>query len=232
MRKLSLALLAATSLTFVAAQTALAADLPRRPAYKAPPPIVAIYDWTGFYIGGHLGGAWSSEDGTIVGTGQTGGLDPSGFIGGAQIGVNWQTGNWVFGIEGDFSWTNTDGSATVPAGIIAADHNWYATATGRIGYAWDNWLAYVKGGAAWMDADYSLVGFTTTGDTRTGWTIGTGLEWGLSPNWSAKVEYNYMDFGSDTFSLPTLTEFDTQVHAVKVGLNYRFPWGAPISTRY
>ncbi len=224
MRKISLALLAATSLTFVAAQAASAADLPRKPIYKAQPPIATIYDWTGFYIGGHLGGAWSSESATIVGTGATGGLDPSGFLAGGQLGFNWQNGNWVLGIEGDMSWTNADGSTTLPAGIVAADHNWYATATGRVGYAWNNLLAYVKGGAAWMDADYSLAG-VTTGDTRTGWTVGTGLEWGLGNNWSAKVEYNYMDFGNDRFTLPVATDFDSQVHVVKLGFNYRFPWG-------
>lgn len=232
MRRVTLALLATTGFVAIATATASAADLPRRPVYKAPPaPIAQIYDWTGFYIGGHLGGAWSSEEATLVGTGSTAGLDPSGFLAGGQIGVNWQNGNWVLGIEGDLSWTNADGSSTLAGNTIRSDHNWYATATGRIGYAWNNWLAYVKGGAAWMDADYSLVGITAS-DTRTGWTVGTGLEWGVAPNWSAKVEYNYMDFGTDRFALPASTDIDTQVHAVKFGLNYRFPWAGAISTRY
>jgi outer membrane immunogenic protein len=229
---MSLALFAAAALALGAVQAASAADLPRKPVYKAPPvPIATIYDWSGFYAGGHIGGAWSSEDATITGTGATAGIDPSGFLAGGQIGVNWQAGNWVLGLEGDMSWTNADGSAPLAGSTISSDHNWYATATGRLGYAWDNWLAYVKGGAAWMDADYTLAGLTV-GDTRSGWTVGTGLEWGLAPNWSAKVEYSYMDFGSDRFALPATTDIDTQVHVVKVGLNYRFPWGGPVQTRY
>ena len=129
-------------------------------------------------------------------TGITGNTDPSGFLGGAQIGFNWQTGAFVFGIEGDWSWTNADGSIASPV-ALTTEHNWYGTATARVGYAVDNWLWYVKGGAAWLDADYTIGGVTFS-DTRTGWTVGTGIEWALGPNWSAKLEYNYMDFGKDT----------------------------------
>ena len=79
---------------------------------------------------------------------------------------------------------------------LTTEHNWYGTATARVGYAVDNWLWYVKGGAAWLDADHTIGGVTFS-DTQTGWTVGTGLEWALGPNWSAKLEYNYMDFGKE-----------------------------------
>jgi outer membrane immunogenic protein len=232
MRQTTLALFVAAGLAVVTAQTASAADLPRRePIQKAPPPVARIYDWTGFYFGGHLGGAWSSEDAVWTATAFSTGTDPSGFLGGFQVGANWQNGNWVFGVEADWSWTNTDGSGTLGTASFTADHNWYATAAARVGYAWDNWLWYVKGGGAWLDADYSFGG-TRVGDTRSGWLVGTGLEWGLGPNWSGKLEYNYMDFGSDTFGFPAAVNVDTQVHAIKAGLNYRFPLSGPVGVRY
>jgi outer membrane immunogenic protein len=230
MRRFTLALAAATFALGVSA--ASAADLGQRPVYKAQPaPVMAAYNWSGFYVGGHLGYAWSSEEVSSALTGLTGTTDPDGFLGGAQIGFNWQTGAFVFGVEADWSWTNADGSTAIPF-AATSEHNWYGTATARVGYAVDNWLWYVKGGAAWIDSDYTIAG-VTTGDTRTGWTVGTGLEWALGPNWSAKIEYNYMDFGSERVSTPLLVDADTQVHLVKLGLNYRFDWGkAPVVARY
>jgi outer membrane immunogenic protein len=230
MRRFTLALAAATVALGVSA--ASAADMGQRPVYKAQPaPVMAAYNWSGFYVGGHLGYAWSSEEARSTLTGITGQTDPDGFLGGAQIGFNWQTGAFVFGVEADWSWTNADGSTAIPA-AITAEHNWYGTATARVGYAVDNWLWYVKGGAAWLDADHTI-GALTFSDTRTGWTVGTGLEWALGPNWSAKLEYNYMDFGKDTIGTVLPVEIDTQVHVVKAGINYRFDWGkAPVVARY
>ncbi len=227
MRRFALSLLAVAALA-LGAGTASAADLGQRPVYKAPPaPVMAAYNWSGFYVGGHLGYGWGSEEARFTASGLTGATDPDGFLAGAQLGFNWQTGAFVFGIEGDWTWTNADGTS---ATAVASDHNWYGSATGRLGYAWDNWLLYVKGGAAWMDADYTFGG--TGGGTRSGWTLGTGLEWAVGNNWSAKLEYNYMDFGSETYTLPTSTAIDTQVHLIKLGLNYRFGLGGPVATRY
>lgn len=230
MRRFTLALAAATVALGVTA--ASAADLGQRPVYKAQPAPVAIYNWSGFYIGGHAGYAWGREEITDNITGVTAATDPSGFLAGAQVGYNWQVGQWVFGIEGDWSWTNADGSAAIPGAIVTSEHNWYGTATARLGYAVDNWLWYVKGGAAWADADYSIAG-VSVGETRSGWTIGGGLEYGLTPNWSAKLEYNYLDFGKDSIAAPIGVQADTQVHLFKAGLNYRFDWGkAPVVARY
>lgn len=210
-------------------QAASAADIRRTapaPAYKAPP-VYASYNWSGLYIGGHLGYAWSGEDATFTGTGFSGALDPSGFLAGGQIGVNWQVGSWVLGVEGDWSWTNANGTGTVGATPVTSDHNWYATAAGRLGFAWDRWMIYGKGGAAWMDADYSTAA-GTAGSTRGGWMLGAGVEYGVTPNWSAKLEYNYLDLGTDNLVLPPATSVDTNVHTLKAGINYRFNWDGPV----
>ena len=228
-----------------------AADLGAKPVYKAPP-VAVMYNWSGFYIGGHVGGGWEQADSTLVvqpvvafPPGTVFGTRSSGVLAGGQLGVNWQTGNWVFGLEGDFSWTNTNGSVTNASPFIpglnltgTVNFNWLATATGRAGYAWNNWLAYVKGGAAF--ADFDLGGTVTVGgiaantvntfsDTRTGWTVGVGIENGFAGNWSWKLEYNYMDFGNQTYNLTatpaagvTTINHDLTVHAVKFGVNYRF----------
>jgi outer membrane immunogenic protein len=237
MRRFTLALAAVATIA-LGATAASAADLGQRPVYKAQPQmVVAAYNWSGFYIGGHLGYGWSKTDVHDHLTGLSGSADPSGFLGGGQIGFNWQTGAFVFGIEGDGSWTNADGSRTFSNGaVVTMEHNWYATLTGRVGYAVDNWLWYVKGGGAWSDADYSvvgpIVGTGSSGKTRSGWTVGTGLEWALAPNWSAKIEYNYLDFGREDIGAARF-DVDTQVHLVKLGLNYRFDWGkAPVVARY
>jgi outer membrane immunogenic protein len=230
MRRFTLALAAATVALGISA--ASAADLGQRPVYKAQPAPVVIYNWSGFYIGGHAGYGWGRETITDNITGVTGKTDPSGFIGGAQVGYNWQVSQWVFGIEGDWSWTNNDGSAAIPGAIVKSEYNWYSTLTGRVGYAVDNWLWYVKGGAAWADADYSIGG-VKVGDSRSGWTVGGGLEYGLTPNWSAKIEYNYLDLGKDNIGAPIGVHADSQVHLLKAGLNYRFDWGkGPVTARY
>jgi outer membrane autotransporter protein len=201
---------------------ASAADLPRR----LPPPMVApASPWTGFYVGAHVGGATSSE---VVD--QTGNTDPSGALGGLQAGYNWQIAPlWVAGIEGDFSWTNANGS--IPAAGVTSNHNWYSTLSGRLGYTLTpGWLVYGKAGGAWMNADYKQAldggGFITSNETRGGWNVGVGAEYLLAPQWSVKAEYNFLDFGKDT-NIPSLgTGVDTQVNQFKVGVNYHFMPGS------
>ena len=220
------------------ATPALAADLP----VKAPvAPVVAPYNWTGFYVGANLGGAWGKTQYTDplapAGVANTFNTDPDGFIGGGQVGLNYQIGPWVFGVEGEFSWSKLRGSGrgpvTPPAGsTLDTDANWIATAAGRVGYASDRWLFYVKGGAAWINVDHSFsnIGppaFTTSvRETHNGWTVGTGIEWAFARTWSAKVEYDYMDFGTDSLvfsalGFPFLLDVKQQIHAVKFGVNYR-----------
>ncbi len=192
-----------------------AADLTRRP----PPPLLQpIYSWNGFYVGGHLGGVTSSEDVSVGGITVLS-TDPSGFLGGVQAGYNYQIApNWLIGIEGELSWTSASGSSLG----FQSDHNWYDTLDARLGYVMGPWLLYAKGGAAWMNADYSVAPFSTN-VTRTGWNIGAGAEFMLAPQWSAKAEYNFLDFGKDNLGgLFSGIAVDTQVHEFKVGVNYHF----------
>lgn len=231
MRRFTLALAAAV--VAVGVTGASAADLGQRPVYKAQPaPLPVIYNWSGFYIGGHLGYGWGRDKITDMVTGVTGSSDANAFLGGAQAGYNWQVGQWVFGIEGDWSWTDAKGDVAIPGAIVNTKTNWYSTATGRLGYAVDNWLWYVKGGGAWADTD-TAIGGVSVGKTRSGWTIGGGVEYGLTPNWSAKLEYNYLDFGKDDIGAPIGVRSDMQAHLLKAGLNYRFDWGkAPVVAKY
>ena len=215
----------------LAAQPALAADLPLMT--KAPPRPLAVYNWTGFYAGAHLGGGWGDKDWVAVGVGPLGSHDISGFIGGGQIGFNYQIGAWVFGVEGDISGTTLKGEHvdTTFFGNNITEVEWFGTITGRVGYAWDRALLYVKGGGAWVRDKYTITDaglfFAGAATTKDGWTIGAGLEYAFAPRWSAKIEYNYLDFGSETVTFTTggggtfLREVDQQIHAVKAGLNYR-----------
>jgi outer membrane immunogenic protein len=155
---------------------------------------------------------------------------------------------WVFGIEGDFSASDVSGCTRFNTIALAGctDVNWYATVTGRLGIAFDRSLLYVKGGAAFTDEDHFIVSTAAGGGTastsisnsRTGWTVGAGLEYALWDNWSAKIEYNFMDFGTDNRTMTgvaggtTNFDIDQQVHVVKFGVNYRFNWGAPVVARY
>ena len=193
-----------------------AADLSRRPP---PPVLVPVSPWTGFYIGAHIGGATSSESVDFLGN-----TDPSGFIGGGQVGYNFQIAPlWIVGFEGDFSGTNANGS--IPAGPFTSNHNWYSTLSGRLGYTLaPAWLVYGKAGGAWMNADYAIPGLVSVNETRGGWNVGVGAEYMIAPQWSVKAEYNYLDFGKD--NIPALgTAVDTQVNEFKFGVNYHFAPG-------
>jgi outer membrane immunogenic protein len=165
---------------FLLAAPALAADLPARTYSKAPAPVAAVYDWTGFYIGGNVGGAWRSSD-VFTFTQPGGTFDPlafnashnSSFIGGVHGGYNWQAStNFVLGIEGDFSWTRLNASVPasptfvggVPATVnngpitVAASRNidWLSSVRGRVGYAWSSVLLYGTGGVAWARTTTAL----------------------------------------------------------------------------
>jgi outer membrane immunogenic protein len=218
------------------APSALAADLPvRQPApYTAPVAYVApLYNWSGIYVGGHLGGGFENSSWSDPFTGGSNTFNQSGFLGGGQIGANAQF-NWlVVGVEGDFSWTGLKGSGRDAVGnSINTNVNWASTVTGRAGVAFDRLLVYAKGGLAVANDKSTLNdiagGTANTSLTRTGWTAGAGLEYAFAPNWSAKVEYDYLGFGSQTLNLPTAafpaysTNASLNVQEVKAGINYRF----------
>jgi outer membrane immunogenic protein len=194
-------LVAAVSFSALAVP-AVAADLPvRTPVYKAPVPPVSS-NWSGFYVGGHAGYMWGrstvSEDGDLIEKD----APTNGFVGGALAGVNWQTGAWVLGLEGDFGWTNAHGTG-IRVNVLESNHydfNWTSHIRGRVGYATSNVLWFVAGGVALADFDYTeRVSGITTGSVFTGWTLGGGADIAINPNWIARVEYLHDDFGDKNF---------------------------------
>jgi outer membrane autotransporter protein len=224
------------SAMFLHGVPAHAADLSAMlPAALAP----ATYNWSGAYVGANFGFAFDREDVTApLGIFAT---DPSGVLGGVQLGYNYLfASSWLLGVEGEIDWTssagNTNFNNTAAAASITSDHKWYDTLDGRLGYVMGPLMLYVKGGAAWMSADYTftvnsgLGGTATMSSSRPGWNVGTGLEYMLTPRWSAKLEYDYLDFGSNTvgFATPfgTGLTFRTRVNEVKVGVNYHWVPGA------
>jgi len=238
-------------------QPALAADMP---VYKGPAPVTApLFNWTGPYLGLHGGYGWGDKTWnlTVPIASFDAGADFStnGWLGGAQIGFNYQIENWVWGLEADFSWSNIDGNrTTVAPNAEVADFSvgldWLATITGRVGIAYDRSLFYIKGGAAWVREEYGFSSPTlgvagSTHRTRGGWTVGAGWEWAYPENWTVRLEYNYMDFrthrnltlsGLGVVPAPPPDpswDIEQQVHAVKFAINYRFATPAtPIATRY
>src|SRR5881227_1548146 len=208
-----------------------AADLGRRPVYKAPQPAmvpVRGFSWTGCYIGGNLGWGWGRETVSIPGLGATTDVlglsgvslgpvtgNTSGVLGGGQVGCNYQFApNWVIGIEGDGEATGIKGDVTesvsftdprtggpnTVTGTAHAKTDWIASVTGRVGWTWDRVMLYAKGGAAWAGDKYSadlpiFAEHIQASQTRAGWTVGGGVEWAFWQNWSAKVEYDFYDFG-------------------------------------
>ena len=291
MRKLFLLGLSTFAAVMLGA-AAQAADMP----LKAPPLAAPVmYNWNGFYIGGHVGGAWVDRNGhdRFDGINNCIGrvcFDDNGFgrndgrlIAGGQVGFNYQVGQFVWGIEGQISAVarhNDDGDRcgffsgqVVVGGPIVHDSlfrcqnrsDWIATLAARLGMTFGetgNWLLYLKGGAAFADGRFGIrlrddcpvswtfcnnnFAFNNDNNTRTGWMVGVGVEYGWTDYLSWKLEYNFMDFGHRDIHFDNVLtpcgcrfvhdlDFDRQVSVVKLGLNYRFapaPIAAPVTTRY
>lgn len=214
MKKLIFALCSATALV---SAPALAADL-RMPVKAAPVAMAApIANWNGFYIGGHLGGIFTGND-------DFGSRDEAGVIGGAQVGYNWQAGQFLFGLEVSGSGTGLD--AGIPLGRLQS----VFTGTGRIGLTFDRALLYVKGG-------YAGTGYRGTAffdpDWGHGFTVGAGLEYMVLPNVTLGAEYSYIRTSRDiTTPIGTITDFRDDLHKVVARVNYLFNWSAPVSARY
>ena len=212
----------------------------KAPIYKAPT-IPAVYNWAGFYVGAYLGADWGVTNLTFLDDGAT--TDPrfAGFLGGGEIGYNYQVGKWVFGLEGDLAWTNAHGARPCPIGFFAnceTKMNWLSTETGRIGYAyWDRLLIYVKGGAAIApdrveaactasspSTILPVVGCPSSSDSKTtaGWTAGLGSEFGLTRTVSAKSELMYFDLGSDRYTIAGIpTDVQRTGFISTLGLHFR-----------
>jgi outer membrane immunogenic protein len=239
-------LLAGAGVAALSLSAANAADMPVK--YRAPPP--PVWTWTGFYVGAHVGGTWGTTEAEVNSISVPGlfalngftlpmtSQSSNGFIGGGQIGYNWQSGIVVFGIEGELSGTNAKGTA--PCLVVfscKSEQSWMATAAGRLGLADGRDLYYVKGGAAWSHNTYSanlnlIAGLNTeVSDNRLGWLVGAGIEHAFGGGLSAKLEYDFVDYGSQDYNFPLAvlgapvnvgTKISEYQHVVKVGVNYRF----------
>src|SRR5262245_20998837 len=219
-----------------------AADMPMRP----PPPLVPLaFNWTGFYVGGHLGGAWAqrnmtdSLNGLNFNTGSS-----AAFVGGGQFGGNVQIGS-----EWDFDWAGSSNNPTgngvvVPAlggniVQVAANDQWMTTLAARFGYTIDRGLFYAKAGGSWVGNNTFTVtnvtaGASVTGTTNTvasGWLVGAGVEWALADGWTVKFEYDYLGLGNWSFTVPASSPFlagdvftnsNRNIQMLKVGFNYLF----------
>jgi len=214
MQKRLLTLFAAAVVGLAATQ-ASAADLPRRapaPAYIPPPP-PPPYLWTGCYIGGNVGGAQGRVELTDTFNGASVSRENTGFAGGGQIGCDYQWDRWVFGIRNMFDGTSInhtrdffDPVVFAGTGSIETRLRWFDALTGRVGYLGaPSILFYVQGGVAWTNASVTIRDafgneFATNRSSRTGWTVGAGVEWMFVPHWSVFLEYNYMGFGTRSSS--------------------------------
>ena len=217
-------LLSTISVLVFTATAAVAADLPRAmPPAKAPAYFAPVYNWTGFYAGINGGYGWgdSTWDGFASST------DVSGGLLGATVGYNWQAGALVFGLEGDIAWSDIRGrftNAICPAGCETRN-TWLGTARARLGYAADRFMPYVTGGAAFGEIKANPTGFAGVSDTRVGWTVGAGIEAAIAANWTAKLEYLYVDLGDvgcGALACGLPTNVDARINVVRAGLNLRF----------
>jgi len=261
----------AALLAFGMAAPASAADLAARPYAKAPAPMMAaIYDWSGFYIGINGGGGWSEKCWDLINDGlgpiaptREGCHDATGGTVGGQIGYRWQASSWVFGLEAQGNWADFKGSNTslvfLPGlGLDLRDNriqsriDAFGLFTGQIGYAFNNALLYVKGGAAVTNDHYRVFdipsGLVTdrANETRWGAVVGAGVEFGFAPNWSVAFEYDHLFMGDRNVNFSgsgavvgipagTFTGTDRirqDVDLATVRLNYRLNWGGPVIARY
>ncbi|AXK80070.1 porin family protein [Pseudolabrys taiwanensis] len=222
---------AAAVLAAAAAVPSFAADIPR-PVYKAPVYVAPVFTWTGFYLGINGGYAWGHSDWNNTPMGNVS-LNAKGAMVGGTLGYNIQTGNFVFGLEGDIDATWISGSSQAGAnGTVCTGPNnceskntWFGTARGRIGFAIDRFLPYITGGGAFGNIKATPNFGGSVNKTQFGWTAGAGVEWAFSGPWSAKLEYLYADLGkitcgADVCGVDTNVSYKTNL--VRAGVNYRF----------
>jgi outer membrane immunogenic protein len=232
-------------LSIAAAGTALAADLPQPAPVQAPavyvPTVAPVYNWGGIYVGINGGWGWGntswSVPATVVFPALSSSLNDNGGVVGGTVGANFQTGEFVFGVEGDWDYSgiNTGTTSTVCAfsGSCQTGNNWIATLRGRVGYAADRVLFFGTAGGAFADMQTTLNGAQST-KTQAGWTAGAGVEWAFADNWTAKAEYLYVDLGnvnatcstgfctSNNGGNPVPINVSLTENLFRVGVNFKF----------
>lgn len=268
--KTTFATAAAAALLIAGTAASSAADLPMkaRPYVAAP----EVWSWTGFYIGAHVGAGWGTTESTLTGAffspppttvafsfpfSQN---SRSGFLGGAQAGYNWQSGWAVFGVQGDIAGTDIKGTTPCVTFLSCTTKtDWLATVSGRLGaVVAERGLIYVKGGAAWMNSRHTvnlpnfgpgggaINGLEVTSRESTAWggMLGFGTEWMITRNWTAFIEYDYIEFDkkNEGFRInPALigggnlivnADLKNKLSIAKVGVNYKFDWAGPVVARY
>jgi outer membrane immunogenic protein len=232
-------ILMAVALALAAGGQALAADLPpgppppRAPATYAPVP-VPVFTWTGIYVGVNGGYAFGDSNWSAPPP-ATGNFSTDGFLFGGTLGGNYQWGQFVLGVEGDWDWSNLNGTTYSTCGSYGCEtkSDWLATARVRVGYAFDRFLVYGTGGGAFGNLEASAGSLPFSSSTQIGWTAGGGVEYAFTPNLTAKVEYLYVDLGtqscgvgycSTAFANPagTPTTVSLTENIVRAGINYKF----------
>jgi outer membrane immunogenic protein len=246
-------ILMAGAVALVAGTQAFAADLPppMAPMPRAPAayiPVAAPFSWTGFYIGGNVGAGWGQGNvvDSVFGANYTSGSSAT-FLGGGQIGGNYQFGSFVLGAEADFDWmvnnNNSGNGTTVPIGgvptvlRVSANDRWETTLAARFGYAFDHALIYGKAGGGWVGAgNFAVTNVGTgasvafnNGNTNTGWLVGAGFEYAFTQNWTAKLEYDYLALNNASYTVTvpgvgvdTFTNGGRNVQTLTAGVNYLF----------
>jgi outer membrane immunogenic protein len=238
-------LLAAAAVATLLSGSAGAADLgrppPPAPVYVPPPVPVALFSWTGCYVGGNVGGLWDKNDWNDSVLGDFGSNTASGAVGGVQGGCNYQADAWVVGIQGDYDWTSahsTNANQFIVFGVTDQTQlKSLASVTGRVGYSWNRFLAYVKGGGAWLQGSYTFqfnaIPVSTASASQTGWTVGVGGEYAFLHWLTGFIEYDYYNFKSGNPSGLICTTLACgfasntigvtgNVNVIKTGLNFKF----------
>jgi outer membrane immunogenic protein len=267
MRRLALGSIWALALTV--GETATAADLAQAPPLVAP----LSWSWSGLYVGGNAGSGWGHKDWghaqsvketappTIItfNPSETVSFPVDGFLGGGQLGYRLQSGMWVWGVEGTIDWTDIQGRTAVGGNSIGESKaHWLATIAGQVGWTVDHALLFLKGGGAVMHENHTLAPVTQTtnggssadtctscdnSETRWGWLFGAGITYAFTNNWSAFVEYDYMDFGKRTVSFSGVLanggpafkdtgDIAQQIQVIRAGVNYKLDWLSPMVAKF
>ncbi|QCK88309.1 porin family protein [Phreatobacter aquaticus] len=234
-------LLASTAIVAFGA-SAQAADLgsPRMPIAAAV--VAPVFNWTGLYLGAQVGGAWANTGYNldIPATPNSGtGFKTSAFFGGVHIGYRWQVNQFVFGVVSDLELTSARGNDGGFGGTIdQINRRWQGSTRLVAGFAVDRALIYATGGLAYGDFRYSRPNFDaqTITNTKIGYTVGAGVAYAISPNWSVSLEYRYSGYGSQGYAFAagsqrTLTPYNE--HSVRLGVSYMFTTGpSAVVARY